>query len=516
MEGAISATAKDASRRDGFPLTASERLRKRGFLLVRFVFSLAVVAGVTLICYRWIPANATTAGFAFLVAVLLIATAWGLWEAILASVAAMLLFNYYFLPPIGTLTISDPQNWMALFAFLITAATASQLSTLARRRTEEALRQKREMERLYALSRSILLSVSGCEGGREIARQIARTFELPAVILFEPATGIFHRAGPADLPGVEEKLRQAALQGTQFTESVDELVVTAIRLGGKPIGSLALVRAGLSDSALQALVNLVAIQLEQSRNRETASSAEAARLSEHLKSTLLDAIAHELKTPLTGMKAAASALRGESVIDQKARQELLTVLDEEIDRLNQLVSEAIQTARLEAGDLRLSQQRHTVEDLVTPVLREFQAAAGMHPLRVDAPAKLPAVFADAELVRLALRQLVDNAMRYAPANTPVTVSAHSRGSMMIVTVSDQGPGIPDEDQERIFDKFVRLNHTPGQPAGTGMGLAIAREIMRSHGGDVTVRSRVGAGAEFSLAIPLSLPPNAFPGSGDES
>jgi len=483
----------------------SERATQTMSLAARFAASVAIVAGVTFVCYRVTPVNATTAGFAYLLAVLLIAAGWGLWESIVASVAAMLLYNYYFLPPIETLTISDPQNWAALFAFVVTAVIASHLSTQARRRTEEALRQKREMERLYALSRAILLAESARDGAKEMAHQIARTFELPAVILYEPTTGIFHRAGPADLPGVEEKLKQAALQGTQYTDTRGDLVVTAIRLGGKPIGSLALVRPELSDSALQALVNLVAIDLEQAHNREAVSEAAGARRSQELKSTLLDAIAHEFKTPLTGMKAAASALRTGSVSNESSRQELVTVLDEEIDRLNQLVSEAIETARIEAGKLQLNRDWHAPEELLTDVAREFQAASAVRPLGVKPAPGLPRVFVDADLLRLALRQLVHNAMRYSLAGTAVTMSAHCMDNRVFLTVTDYGPGISERDQERIFEKFTRLQAGPGHPAGTGMGLAIAREILRAHGGDVIVRSREGAGAEFSLAIPLECP-----------
>jgi len=503
LGGVMGLTSEGASSR--MVNGASARAKQAMLLAARLAASLAIVAVVTYVCYHVTPVNAATAGFAYLLAVLLIATGWGLWEAIAASVAAMLLYNFYFLPPIGTLTIADPHNWAALFAFVVTAVIASRLSTLARRRTEEALRQKREMERLYALSRSILLAESARDGAKEIAHQIARTFELPAVILYEPATGIFHRAGPADLPGVEEKLKQAALQGTQYADARGELVVTAIRLGGKPIGSLALVRPELSDSALQALVNLVAIDLEQAHSRQAASEAEGAQRSQELKSTLLDAIAHEFKTPLTGMKAAASALRTGSVSDESSRQELVTVLDEEIDRLNQLVSEAIETARIEAGKLQLNRDWHAPEELLAAVAREFQAASAARPLRVESAAELPRVFVDADLLRLALRQLVDNAMRYSPAGAPVTMSAHCSADRVFLTVTDQGPGIPEQDQETIFEKFTRLQHGPGHPAGTGMGLAIAREILRAHSGDVIVHSHEGEGAKFSLAIPLVGP-----------
>lgn len=476
-------------------------LRAVGYVSIRITAVLAIIAAITFICFRLIPVNATSVGFAYLIAILLIATAGGLLEATVASVAAVLCFNYYFLPPIGTFTIADPQNWVALFAFLVTSIIASQLSARAKRRTQEAVDRRLEMERLYALSRAILLTDINQSAAKQVAHQIAQIFEFPAVALYDRTTGEVHRAGPEDLPGVDDKLRQAAVQGTLFHDPSNRTIVTSIRLGGEPIGSIAIRGALLPDTALQALANIVAIGLEKVRGQEAANRAEAARQSEELKSTLLDAIAHEFKTPLTSIKAAASALLSENVSTAEEEHELIIIVNEEADRLGRLVSDAIEMARIEVGKIKLNRQTHSVNDLVSRVLQQMKPATEGRTISTHIANGLPVVVVDEELIELALRQLLDNALKYSPPASPVELSAELGEGGVVISVRDQGPGIPDRDQGRIFEKFYRGSNTRQRVIGTGMGLTIAREILRAHRGDIWVKSSPGQGSEFCLSLP---------------
>ena len=468
----------------------------------RVAIALALIAATTFVCSRLIPVNATTAGFGYLVDILVIATAWGLLEAIIASVVAVLCFNYFFFPPVGTFTIADPQNWVALFAFLVTSLIAGQLSARAKRRTREAVDRQREMERLYALSRAILLTDAAQPVAKQIARQIAHTFEFPAVALYDRSSGEIHRAGPEDLPDVDDKLREAAVEGTLFQNEARQLIVTAIRLGGEPIGSLAVRGALLSDTALQSLSNLVAVGLERVRGQEAANRAEAARQSEELKSTLLDAIAHEFKTPLTSIKAAATALLSDYATEPPGQRELVTIVDEEADRLARLVTEAIQMARIEGGKLQVNRGLHSASSLIGTTLQQMKSLAESREVRVVVAEGLPLVFVDAELIRLALRQLIDNALKYSPPSTPLVIAARGGENSVVLSVADSGPGIPEAERSRIFDKFYRSARNRHQITGAGMGLTIAREILRAHGGDVWVKSGPGQGSEFCLSLPV--------------
>ena len=470
---------------------------------LRLVAVLAFIGLITVTCFRLIAVNATTAGFAYLVGILVLATAWGLVEATLGSVVAMLCFNYFFLPPIGTFSIADPQNWVALIAFLATAITASQLSARAKRRTQEAIDHQSEMERLYALSRAILLTDTGQPVAKQIAHQVAQIFDIPAVALYDRMRGEIYWAGPEDLPEIDDQLRQVAIEGTLLQDEASQVTVTAIRLGSEPIGSIAFRGVLLSDSALQALSNLVAIGLEKVRGQEAASRAEAARQSEELKSTLLDAIAHEFKTPLTSIKAATSSLLSGTVPKVEEQRELVTIVDEEADRLARLVSEAIQMARIEGGKFQLNPQPHSPSSLVAAALEPMKPMTDSREVRALVPSDLPFVSADAELIQLAIRQLIDNALKYSPSTAPVTVSARADPSGVVISVSDQGPGIPEGEQSKIFEKFYRRSKDRHQITGTGMGLAIVREIMHAHGGEISVASSPGQGSEFCLFFPVA-------------
>jgi two-component system sensor histidine kinase KdpD len=474
------------------------RVRPTVFLL-RLPASLLLIAAITFLCTHIIPVNATTAGFAFLLGILGIAATWGLIESVIASVAAMLCFNFYFLPPVGMFTIADPQNWVALFAFLATALVASHLSDREKKQADDAKRRQRETEQLYALSRAILLTDPSQSVGSQAARHISEIFECPGVALYDAKTSEVFRGGADDMLDIESKLKQVAVQGNNFTDP--PLFVAAILLGGQPIGSLALKGSSLSDGALQALLNLVAIALERVRTEEAANRADAARQSEEFKSTLLDAIAHEFKTPLTSIKAASTSMLDSSVLSPQFR-ELAAIIDEETDRMNQLVTEAVRMSQIDAGKIRLERELIDVPQLLAKVLEHFESQAAGRSLRLNPSANLPRVSADPELFSLALRQLIDNALKYSPPGSPIGVVADLEGERVVIRVHDRGPGIPERERERIFDKFYRRAPIKDRVPGTGLGLYIAREILRTHGGDLWIESEAGEGSEFCAALPV--------------
>jgi two-component system sensor histidine kinase KdpD len=469
-------------------------------LLFRLAMSLALIAAATFLCYRVIPANATTAGFAYLLCVLGAATAWGLIEAIVASIAAMLSFNFFFLPPVGTLTIADPQNWVALFSFLTTALVASHLSDRAKKQAFEAKNRQQETEQLYALSRAILLMELSGSVGFHVAQHIAEIFDCGAVALYDAKTGEIFRGGVQDLPGVEERLKQVVVQGTNAWDPTAQVLSSPIVLGGHAIGALALRGLALSDGALQALLNLVAIAWERVRTEEAANRADAARQSEEFKSTLLDAIAHEFKTPLTSIKAASTSMLSDGAPLSPQTQELATIIDEEADRLNSLVTEAVRMSQIEAGKVRLDRQRVALDHLLPHILAQFEARSDGRPLRYSAAAGLPELTVDPELISLALRQLIDNALKYSPPGSPVEITAARSDGTLEIRIADQGPGIPEKERERVFEKFYRRQAVKERVPGTGLGLHIAREILRAHGGDVTIPP--GPGSQFCIIIPI--------------
>ena len=407
--------------------------------VARIAASVGTIAAITFIYYRYLHVNPTTVALSYVVAVLVTAGSWGIVEATVAAIAAVFCFNFFFLPPVGTLTIADPQNWVALVVFLITAIVVSQLSGRARQRTLEALARQSDLERLYALSRSLLLSEGGDEAPAAIARHIADAFELAGVAVYDHQSGLVSCAGSIEPRQVEERLRDVARRGSSFPDG-SGVLVTAVRLGGAPIGSLAIDGGRLTDTVLQSVTNLVAIGLERAHGQAAAARAEAARQSGELRAAVLDAAAHEFKTPLTSMKAAASALRF-AIPATDERRELVDIVNEDLVRLQALVSDAIQMLRIDSGDFVVHRDRHGVADIVDAALQEVGPRLDGHIVKNDVPRDL-AIEVDRELLRLALRQLLDNAVKYSPSSSTVTIGATRNGAVSIA-IRNSGPAIPE-------------------------------------------------------------------------
>lgn len=460
------------------------------------------MAAVTLVFYRLFPVGATAAGFFYLAAVAGIAATSSLAEGLAASLAALLCFDYFFLPPFHSFSVGSARAIEGFTAFLLASVAISFFAGRPARPTRDESHPDMEMERLYALSRAILLMDAGRPAAKQMAFQIAQIFELPAFALYERSGNAIIRAGPEDMPGVEDKLRETAMRGALWRDGSARFVVTAIRLGGDPIGSMALRGVAISDGALHALSNLVAIGLERVRGQKAASEAEAARQSQELKSTLLDAIAHEFKTPLTSIKAASTALLSSSTPKLLERNELASIIDEEADRLSRLVTEAIQMARAEGGTMQLAREWHSAGSLIRAALDSMQPALEGREVRLRVAPELPSVSADGDLMALALRQLIDNALKYSPAGSPIAISAKKAGRSAVISVADHGEGIVENEQRRIFEKFYRAHVEGGLVGGTGMGLAIAQKIVDAHAGRIWVESKPGCGSEFFIAIPV--------------
>jgi two-component system sensor histidine kinase KdpD len=466
----------------------------------RVAASIAVVALVTALYSRVIGVNPTTVALSYLVAILLIATTWGIVESTSASLLAVLCFNFFFLPPVGTFTIADPQNWVAFVAFLVTAIVASQLSGRARQREIDAAARQRDLERLYALSRALLLSERVVSVSGAIARHIADAFELHAVGVYDQRADTVSWAGRAEIPEIETQLRDVARRATSLGDPAG-LVVIPIQLGGAPIGSLAIRTAAFSDTVLHSIANLAAIGLERARSQEATARAEAAQQSSELRATVLDALAHEFKTPLTSMKAAAGDLLAGAPTSARDR-ELVTIIDEDLDRFQALVTDAVQMLRIDAGDFTVHLERHELADVVAAAVRKFERRLEGHRLLQSVPEHLT-LDADRELLGLALRQLLDNALKYSPPTSTIEIDASGNGTVEI-TVRNSDSAIPEREQARVVERFYRGTHASHIP-GTGMGLAIVQQIARAHAGTLTMSSSPEAGTAMTLSLPRGGP-----------
>jgi two-component system, OmpR family, sensor histidine kinase KdpD len=488
----------------------SKRLLVRA---ARFGVAAAVVLGITALFRRVLPVNETTVALTFLLAILAVSALWGFAVSAFMSVIAMLAFNFYFLPPIGTFTIADPRNWVALFAFLVTAVVASQLSARQRREAHEAERHRSEMERLYSFSQGLLVEGNVITLLNAIPNRIVETFEVGSAAVFTADKQKFYRsAGSAGLD--EEQMKAALAREEPVCDAGHNLCFVAVRMGNRPIGSLGISGRPLSRQTLEALGTLIAIAIERARAVEELGKTEAAREGERLKSALLDSVTHDLRTPLTSIKAAVTGLlqgrfdASESGAAEAGRpaprntQELLTIINEETDRLNLLVGDAAEMAQLDAGEFELKREPHSMAAVVAAALEQLKNTLGSRPIHVDVASDLPEVYADAGRVKDILVRLIENADVYSPKDQPITISAEVSDHLLVTSVGDRGPGIEAIEQGLIFDKFYRGRSQRFLVQGTGMGLPIAKAIVEAHGGTLGVTSQLGHGSVFSFSLPL--------------
>jgi len=472
-------------------------------LLAQYAAAFAAVLAITFFYRQESRFNATTVAFTFLLAILAASTVWGLSVSIFMSLAATLAYNYFFLPPIGTFTIADPQNWVALFVFLVTSVVASNLSAMARNRAAEANLRRKEVERLYGFSRRLLTAGNPIELLNAIPSQIVDAFEVGAVALFLAEKQKMYRSG-MNLPQLDADVLKAVMAREDVQiDAEHSLCFAPIRLGAKIVGSVGISGPVLSIQTLEALGTLIAVAIERAYAIELVGKTEAAREGERLKSALLDAITHDFRTPLTSIKASVTSLLSDSNLNEGQKADLLAVINEECDRLNRLVGEAGEMARLEAGEVKLDLEPHRVWELIAAALDTCKGNLGTRPVRIDLKDPELQVQADLPRAREVLVHLIENANLYSSPDQPITIQAEAKDSFAHVSIADRGPGIDDMELNLIFDKFYRGRDQRYRVQGTGMGLPIAKAIVEAHGGTIGVVSQLGHGSVFTFTLPLA-------------
>jgi two-component system sensor histidine kinase KdpD len=463
------------------------------------------VAGTTLIGYRWLHLNPTTMALVFLLGVLGISASWGLRQAVFMSVIATLALNYYFLPPIGTFTIADPQNWVALSAFLLTALAVSQLSERARRGARSAIERRQELERLYAFSQLLLSSDNPAELLNLIPRYIVESFGIRSAAISLSSRGDIYRSGPT-IDGLESHdLQLVCMRGEPRFDSVNQLAFMPLRMGTRVVGGMGVSGSMLSRQTLEAIGSLVAISIERASAIEKLSRAEASRESEQLRSVLLDSVTHEFRSPLTAIKASVTSLLGRPSHSPEESQELLTIINEESDRLNRLIGEAAEMAQLDANKVEFRFVSAPIGPVVEEALDDLKQLLVQHPVEVRIPADLPNARMDSARTKEVLVHLIENAAKYSPAGAPIRITAEAKDGeqMLTINIADRGPGIDDFEQSLVFEKFYRGRNQRVQVHGTGMGLAICKAIVEAHGGQLGVTSQLGHGSVFYFSLPVA-------------
>lgn len=461
-----------------------------------------LVSLIVLVCFN-VHVNPTTVALSFLLAILVVAAAWGLTYALPMSIVAALCFNFFFLPPIGTFTIADTQNWVALVAFLATSIIASQLSERARRVTLAATERRIEVERLYSLSEQLLISDNIVELLKSIPIYIVENFGVTHAAIHIADKDKIYRSGPETESLTSAELREVSARGEIVLDVRQNRCFVPLRMGVRRMGSLGMAGDVLSRETLEALGGLVAIAIERAGAVDTLMRSEASRESERLRSALLDSITHELRTPLTSIKASISSLRSGQALGEEERQDLLAVIEEEADRLNRLVGEAVEMAQLDAHEVKLDLEPHQIREAITPALEESKSILASHPVHVRLADNLPTAMMDVAWIKKVLQHLVENAAKYSPADAPIYISSELRNGRLITSVADRGSGIDDLERAMVFDKFYRGQSQRYRVQGTGMGLAIVKAIVEAHQGRIEVTSQLGQGSVFSFGLPVA-------------
>ena len=469
--------------------------------LVTVILCGCTVAGVfvcTWLAYHF-RLNVASSGFLYLVVVVLTAVYEGFWEATLTSIVAVTCLNFFFVPPTFSFTVADPKNWVALGAFEFTALVVSRLSHRAQVRAAEAVAEHRDADRLYQTSRDILLHDTSREPGSFIPSLIREAFGLSGVLLFDAVSATTYASGstPAD---ADHRVRHAYYANSDVFDPDISTWFCALRLGARPMGGLALCGSNLRPLVATAIASLSAIALERARSLEREFRAEAARQSEQLRTAVLDALGHEFKTPLSVIRTSSSGLLVVGGLSE-TQTELVSLIDEQAKELNDRASRLLTAARLDTTDFKPQREPLLFSREVKAAIQACEQPQCRKRFRIQVPTSETPVLADSKLIRSALAQLVDNAIKYSTPGSLIDVRVETRDTEVLMTMRSRGLVIAPADRERIFERFYRAPEAQRGSTGTGLGLSIVRRIVEAHHGRVWVESDVDHGTVFSLALP---------------
>jgi two-component system sensor histidine kinase KdpD len=477
-----------------------------------FLLALAAVAVATLVLVL-LRSRLTIEVIAllYLVPVMLSAMRWGLQPALVASLAAFLAFNYFFLTPTHTLAVSDPRELLVLAIFLIVAVLISQAVGAANLHAAQARAREMEATTLYNLTRALSTQTGLDETLASITRLVTESFGLAGCEIWLVA-------------GEGKPQSHARYETTGEVQGTGQSLRVPVTANQVTVGTLRLMTRGpgeIEPTTMQLLTTFAAqlgLFIERTKLAQEAERARVLEASDQLKSALLSSVSHDLRTPLSAIKASATVLLQEdAALDAAARYDLLSAINEETDRLNRLVGDLLDMSRIETGALRLKLDWCDLDELVRAVVRRLSARMRDFHVKLDWPPDLPLVYADYVQIDRVITNLLENAIRFTPPDSTIEIEAQAEAGEMTVAVTNQGPAIPERVHPHLFDKFYRVSEDRAPGMGTGLGLSICKGIVEAHGGRIWVESPVGGntGARFAFTLPLPSSAQVSKLPGDE-
>ena len=476
----------------------------------------------------------------FLLLVVLIAARWGWAPGLVASIAANVAYNFFFVPPLHTFRVQEPHNVVALLVFLGVASLTSALLARARAGEAAALRREQETAILYELSRLIIVGADAHSTLTTICRRVCDSFDVDSCAVLLPGEqGLQPQAwsGPIDTAPITAFERRAA--ATAFTSGrlvflndtparrrprlVGKpgprdrrlpVIYVPLRVGDQTVGVLQVIgalsaRVAVADAVrlVEAFADEAALTVDRDRLLHEAAGARALQETDRLKSALLSAVSHDLRTPLGSIKASVSSLIDDDVTwDDAVRREFLTAIDEETDRLTRLVSNLLDLSRIEGGALHPEKDWYDVRELLETVAGRLSRTVPRHHLVLAVASDAGVAPLDYVQIGQVVTNLVENAAKFAPDGTTIRVGARRLHGETEISVTDQGPGIPPEQRTLVFEKFQRLTRAGRRASGAGLGLAISKGFVEAHGGRMWVEDAPGGGSRFVVRLPAPPPP----------
>jgi two-component system sensor histidine kinase KdpD len=487
-----------------------------------YVFSLALVALATLLgqlIHNLV--TPTTTAMLYLLAVVITAYFWSLGPSILVSFVGVAAFDFFHVPPFLTFKVSDTQYIFTFIALLAVGVVISYLASRVHEQTESARRRESETAALYALGRDLALSNDLASYIHAIIKRAKETFGDNITIFIPDPENKEILKLYAEVPNttIDENEFAAATwafqhqktvgHGTDTLPSAKARYLPLVTARGN-VGVIAISAIGSSDELtleqerlLEAYADLAAVAIESIRLANEAQNAQVLRDTEKLQTALLNAVSHDLRTPLVSVIGVLSSLQEKGMhLDTAAKTNLIQVAREEAERLNHLITNLLDVSRIEAGAIKISRQPSDVQDLIGAALEQLVSRVGSHPVNMEIPAELPFVSVDFGLIVQTLVNILDNALKYSPENSPIDIKARQVRQEMQIEIADRGIGIPSQDLSHVFDKFFRIQR-PDSITGTGLGLSISKGIVEAHGGRINAENRPGGGTIIRLSLPIS-------------
>jgi two-component system sensor histidine kinase KdpD len=466
--------------------------------ILRLVVSLAGIGGVVAVCASIPHIHAATVVLVLLLTILAIANRWGFVEATVATCLGAVLLAYAFLLP-SRRAIEPTERWVVFLTFVTVALLASHMAVRAKLRAEDAVTRRRELERLYAFGRDLPIGGDTTSIVAKGLDSLIAVFQAEAAAFYDHRTQVVTRAGPKANAFSDALFSQPVSSSEIYTDEATGCLLALIRCRNLAVGTIAVRGGAMSELTLRAVADRIEVTLERVWAYEDLRRAEETKRNQELKTALLDSLVHEIKTPLSVIKTAVSSLLSRDS-DALGRREFLTIINEEADRLDASISEVFWKARLEAGTLQSGKGPHDIRPLVDETLSELRPLLGNRSVRIKIPEVLPPATCDSSMIKGVVKELLTNALKYSPADSPLTIAVRQIGEEIVTSVTDVGIGIRPGEEKRIFEKHYRGSVLA---PGSGLGLALAKTIVEAHGGNIGVDCKRVVGSEFHFSLPVS-------------